>query len=65
LRGERLFCVPYINLLIRGAKVKGQNYFMKDLGKEKNFMKIEPKGRNVLSYSVEFSEGEGESIQSN
>ncbi len=38
---------------------------MKDLGKEKNFMKIEPKGRNVLSYSVEFSEGEGESIQSN
>ncbi len=29
MRGKRLFWVVYINLLIRGAKVKGQNYFTK------------------------------------
>jgi hypothetical protein len=29
LRGERLFVVAFISLFIKGAKLKGQNYFMK------------------------------------
>ncbi len=32
MRGERLFWVAYINLLIRGAKVKRQNYFYEIYG---------------------------------
>jgi hypothetical protein len=54
LHGERLFWVAYINLLIRGAKVKGQNYFTKLLF----FLSIERSSirNNNVFFQVEFSQ---------